>query len=84
MVAAEIEAFLRISKRMPVQSIAVPVVGFVAWLFVLTPAVLLIWVGHVANPSDDVDWLPLYWPITASLVWLVGIAGIVVLLRRTR
>jgi len=46
--------------------------------------VLLAWAGHVANPSDDVDWLPLYWPVAASLVWLVSIVGIVVALRRAR
>lgn len=60
-----------------------PAVAFVIWLFVPAPAVLLLWGLHLGNPSDDVDWIPLYWPLLATAGWAAVLAAIVLMLRRT-
>ena len=61
-----------------------PAVALILWFAVLTPAVGLLWLRHISNPPDDVDWVPLSWPTVATVLWTVVLAMIVVGLRWTR
>jgi hypothetical protein len=59
------------------------VLGATVWLVLLVPVTGLAWLRHIANPSDDVDWLPLYWPVLLTVLMLAIPASVATTARKS-